>query len=300
MGVAIVTDSSAYLSHDLISRHDITVVPLNIVIGGDVLDDGVDVTAEDTAKALREWRPVSTSRPSPERFVHAFKEAAGAGAGAIVSVHLSGSMSGTVECAQIAAEDCPVPVMVIDSRTLGMGLGFAALSGAEAAARGADLDEVAAAVTARAAATRSLFYVDTLEHLRRGGRIGPAANLLGSALMVKPLLNIVDGRIAPLEKVRTASRAIARLEELIVELAGDQELDVAVQHLSTPGRAETLAARLRDRLPQLRDLHVGEVGPAIGAHVGPGMIGVVIAPVELSPERDSVGFRGRNRSSVGV
>jgi DegV family protein with EDD domain len=279
MGVAIVTDSSAYLSHDLIIRHDITVVPLNIVIGGDVLDDGVDVTAEDTAKALREWRPVSTSRPSPERFVHAFKAAAGAGATGIISVHLSGSMSGTVECAQIAAEDCSIPVKVIDSRTLGMGLGFAALSGAEAALRGASLEEVAAVVSARAEATRSLFYVDTLEHLRRGGRIGAAATLLGSALMVKPLLNIADGRIAPLEKVRTASRAIARLEELVLDLAGDQELDLAIQHLSAPGRADTLAAHLRDRLPRLRDLHVGEVGPAIGAHVGPGMLGVVLAPL---------------------
>jgi DegV family protein with EDD domain len=279
MGIAIVTDSSAYLSHDLVVRHEITVVPLNIVIGGDVLDDGVDVTAEDTANALRDWRPVSTSRPSPERFVHAFKAAAGAGATGIVSVHLSGSMSGTVECAQIAAEDCSVPVKVIDSRTLGMGLGFAALSGAAAALRGASLEEVAAVVSARAEATRSLFYVDTLEHLRRGGRIGAAANLLGSALMVKPLLNIADGRIAPLEKVRTASRAISRLEELVIELAGDQELDLAVQHLSARSRAEILAARLRDRLPRLRDLYVSEVGPAIGAHVGPGMLGVVLAPV---------------------
>jgi DegV family protein with EDD domain len=149
----------------------------------------------------------------------------------------------------------------------------------EAALRGASLEEVAAAVSARAEATRSLFYVDTLEHLRRGGRIGAAANLLGSALMVKPLLNITDGRIAPLEKVRTASRALARLEELVLELAGDQELDLAIQHLSAPVRAETLAARLRERLPRLRDLHVGEVGPAIGAHVGPGMLGVVLAPL---------------------
>ncbi|MEO5877464.1 MAG: DegV family protein [Streptosporangiaceae bacterium] len=299
MGVAIITDSSAYLPHDLVVRHDITVIPLNIVIGGDVHDDGVDVTADDAARALREWRPVSTSRPSPERFVHAFKAAAGAGASGIVSVHLSGSMSGTVECAQLAAEECSVPVHVIDSRTLGMGLGFAALSGAQAAAAGGSLEEVSAAVSARAAATRSLFYVDTLEHLRRGGRIGAAANLLGSALMVKPLLNIADGRIAPLEKVRTASRAIARLEELIIELAGEAELDLAVQHLAAPARADTLAARLRDRLPRLRDLHVGEVGPAIGAHVGPGMLGVVIAPLRLSTERGSAGFRGWIRPSVG-
>ncbi|MBX6766445.1 MAG: DegV family EDD domain-containing protein, partial [Actinomadura rubrobrunea] len=125
---------------------------------------------------------------------------------------------------------------------------------------------------------RSLFYVDTLEHLRRGGRIGAAATLLGSALMVKPLLGIVDGRIVPVEKVRTASRAVARLEELAVDFAGDRPVDVGVQHLSAAHRAEALAARLRDRIPRVGDVHVGEVGPVIGAHVGPGMLGVVIAP----------------------
>lgn len=277
MGVAIVTDSSAYLPSELVARHGIGIVPLQIVIGGTVLDDGVEVTASDTAKALKEWQPVSTSRPTPDRFAHAYKLAAGAGASGVVSVHLSGAMSGTVECAQIAADEASVPVRVVDSRTIGMSLGFAALAGAEAAASGASLDEVEEIVSSRALSSSSLFYVDTLEHLRRGGRIGAAANLLGSALMVKPLLNITDGRIAPLEKVRTASRALSRLEELVVERAASHPVDIAVQHLAAKPRAEALAARLRDRLPQLNELHVGEVGPVIGAHVGPGMLGVAIS-----------------------
>ncbi|GAA3234867.1 DegV family protein [Actinocorallia longicatena] len=278
MGVAIVTDSSAYLPPDLVAEHGIEVVPLHIVIGGSVLDDGVDVTAEDAARALREWQPVSTSRPSPERFAHAYKVAAGGGAEAIVSVHLSSAMSGTFECAVLAAETAPVPVHVIDSRTLGMALGFSALAGAAAAAEGASGERVAEIVRARALGSHSLFYVDTLEHLRRGGRIGAAANLLGSALMVKPLLTISDGRIIPLEKVRTASRALSRLEELVVERASGGEVDLAVQHLAAGSRAETLAARLRDRVPGIGSLHIGEVGPAIGAHVGPGMIGVAVSP----------------------
>jgi DegV family protein with EDD domain len=242
----------------------------------------VDVNTADAARALREWNPVTTSRPSPERFSDAYTAAAEAGADAIVSVHLSGAMSGTVEAARLAAEAAPVPVRVVDTGTIGMGLGFAALSAAAAALAGGSLDEVAKAAMQRAQISRSLFYVATLEHLRRGGRIGAAAGLLGSALMVKPLLGIEDGRIAPLEKVRTASRAMARLEELAVETAGTRSVDIAVQHLAAAGRAEALVARLRERIPHLVDVYVGEVGPVIGVHVGPGMVGVVVAPQLLS------------------
>jgi DegV family protein with EDD domain len=276
--VAIVTDSTAYLPQELASRHAVTMVPLQLAIGGTMREEGVDVTAADAAKALREWHPVTTSRPSPERFAHAYKVAAGAGATGIVSVHLSGLMSGTVDAARLAAESAPVPVRVVDTGTIGMGLGFAALSGAAMALAGGTLDEVAAAALERAELSRSLFYVDTLEHLRRGGRIGAAATLVGSALMVKPLLSIADGRIAPMEKVRTASRAIARMEELAVETAGDRPVDLAVQHLAAGAKADALAARLRDRIPNVVEVYVGEVGPVIGAHVGPGMLGVVVAP----------------------
>ena len=269
--VAIVTDSTAYLPHDVVG---VTVVPLRVGIGADVHEEARGRTASETA---REWRTVTTSRPSPERFERAYKEAATAGATAVASVHLSGEMSGTVESARLAASDAPVPVRVIDSRSIGMGLGFGVMAAAEAAASGADLDEVADTAIRRVRATRSLFYVDTLEHLRRGGRIGAAASLLGSALMIKPLLRITGGRIAPLEKVRTASRALARLEELAVELAGEREVDMAVQHVAAAPRAAALAARLRERVPRLFELYVGEAGPVVGAHVGPGMLGVVVS-----------------------
>lgn len=275
--VAVITDSTAYLPAELAERHGLSTVPLQLAIGGRVRDEG-DITAAEAAQALKEWHPVTTSRPAPERFAHAYKAAAGAGAQAIVSVHLSAGMSGTVEAARLAAEDAPVPVRVVDSGTIGLGLGFAALSAAATAMAGGSADEAAAAALRRAELSRSLFYVDTLEHLRRGGRIGAAATLLGSALMVKPLLNIVDGRIAPLEKVRTASRALARLEELAVEVAGDHPVDLGIQHLAARSRAESLAARLRARIRNLKDVYVGEVGPVIGAHVGPGMLGVVVAP----------------------
>jgi DegV family protein with EDD domain len=276
--VAIVTDSTAYLPSGLAERHDIAVVPLQLTVGGALREEGVDISAADAARALREWNPITTSRPSPERFSEAYSAATATGATAIVSVHLSGAMSGTVEAARLAAEAAPVPVRVVDTGSIGMGLGFAALSAAATALTGASLDEVAKAAMERADICRSLFYVATLEHLRRGGRSGAAASLLGSALMVKPLLGIEDGRIAPLEKVRTASRAVARLEELAVETAGTRRVDIAVQHLAAAARAEALADRLRERIPNLVDVYVGEVGPVIGAHVGPGMLGVVVAP----------------------
>ncbi|GAA1883278.1 DegV family protein [Actinomadura bangladeshensis] len=275
--VAVVTDSTAYLPAGLAERHGLTVVPLQIAVGGATRDEG-DISAAEAAQALKEWRPITTSRPAPERFAQVYKAAASSGAGRIVSVHLSAALSGTVEAARLAARDAPVPVTVVDSGTIGMGLGFAALSAAATAMSGGTAEAAASAAVRRAELTRSLIYVDTLEHLRRGGRIGAAATLLGSALMVKPLLDIADGRIAPLEKVRTSSRALARLEELAVAEAGERRVDLGVQHLFASARAEALAARLRERVPHVEDVYVGEVGPVIGAHVGPGMLGVVVAP----------------------
>lgn len=282
--VALVTDSTAYLPDALVREHGIQVVSLQVVIGGQARDEGSDVTPAVVADALRSWTPITTSRPGPAAFTEAYRQAAETGHDGVVSVHLSAHMSGTLESARLGAGESPIPVEVVDSRSLGMGLGFAVLAGARAAASGAALDVVAEEVRSFAARTTAVFYVDTLEHLRRGGRIGPAAALLGSALAMKPLLHLVDGHIEPLEKVRTSARAIARLEELVLERAGGGPVDVAVHHLATADRAEALAARLRDRVPSLGDLHVIEVGAVVGAHVGPGMLAVVVAPrVEAGP-----------------
>lgn len=141
---------------------------------------------------------------------------------------------------------------------------------------------MADAARRRAESVRSFFYVDTLEYLRRGGRIGAAETLLGSALMIKPILHISGGTIVPLEKVRTASRAIARLEDLAVEAAGAGAgpVEIAVQHLGARSRAETLAARLRGRIPSLTEVIVVEVGSIIGAHVDPGMLGITVSSRE--------------------
>ncbi len=276
--VAVVTDSTSYLPRELVEGTGIEVVPLQVVIGGTSYDEVDQASSSTVADALRRWQPVSTSRPGPAAFAAAYERAAQRGCVGVVSVHLSAQMSGTLESAQLAAKESPVPTEVVDSGTLGMALGFAVLSAARAADEGAPLDEVADAARRRASASTSVFYVDTLEHLRRGGRIGAAAAFVGSALAVKPLLRMVDGHIEPLEKVRTAAKAIGRIEEVAVDAAGSRAVDVAVHHLASPERADALAERLRRRLPGLDLLVVSEVGAVVGAHVGPGMLAVVVAP----------------------
>ncbi|WP_424213816.1 DegV family protein [Streptomyces sp. BI20] len=276
--VAIVTDSTAYLPPDASARHGIVAVPLTVVLGDEALEEGTEISARHLAEALRKRRAVTTSRPSPEEFARVYREAAEAGAEGIVSLHLSAEISGTHDAALVAARDAPVPVRVVDTGMVAMALGFCALTAAETADAGGSLDEITAAAQKRAAGVSAFFYVDTLDYLRRGGRIGTAQALLGSALAVKPLLTLEGGRIEMLEKVRTASRAIARLEELAVERAGLQEVDVAVHHLAAPERAQALADRLRERIGGLGELHVSEVGAVIGAHTGPGLLAVVVSP----------------------
>jgi DegV family protein with EDD domain len=236
------------------------------------------------AAALREFLPVSTSRPAPEAFADVYERLAAEGHEAIVSVHLSRQVSGTCESAELAARRVDIPVRVVDTRLVGIGTGLAARAAALAAATGGDVDDVAHTAVDQAQATTSLIYVDTLEHLRRGGRVGNAAALMGSALAVKLLLIIDDGRIVPLEKVRTSSRALGRIESRAIDAAlklGKRPVAVVVQHLGAGARAEALAAKLHTRLVDhgvTASLTVGEVGAVIGAHVGPGMVAVVVAP----------------------
>jgi DegV family protein with EDD domain len=278
----IVTDSTASLPTEVAAARGILVVPLQVVIGATVYDEGSDgATPELVAAALKEFKPVSTSRPAPAALLEVYEKAAADGAEAIVSIHLSGEMSGTFESAQLAAREAAVPVTVVDSRQVGVATGYASLSAADVLDAGGTLDEAVTAARARAAATTTLFYVDTLEYLRRGGRIGAAAALLGGALAVKPLLKIADGTVANLEKVRTSAKALARMEDLLVEAAGEQQVDLCVSHLASPDRAGALAERLTERLSANlsgREVWCGELGAVLGAHVGPGMVAACVAP----------------------
>jgi DegV family protein with EDD domain len=275
--VAVVTDSTAYLPDGLADRLSIRVVPLQVVLGGRSGAEGNEVTPAEVASALAAWVPVSTSRPTPAQFAAVYRDALDGGATEVVSLHLSRELSGTWDSARLAAAEVGTDrIRVVDSRSAAMGLGFAVLAAAEAAAAGGTQEQVYEAAVGTAERTTTLFYVDTLEHLRRGGRIGAAQALLGTALSVKPILHVREGRIVPLEKVRTVSKGIARLEALAVSAAGDGPADVAVHHLAAAERATLLAERLRARLPQVRQFYASEVGAVVGAHVGPGVLGVVV------------------------
>jgi DegV family protein with EDD domain len=278
--VAVVTDSTAYLPADVVARFGIEVVPLYVVLAGRSGREGSDVSSAEVARSLAvRGGHVSTSRPTPGDFVAAYRRLLDGGADRVVSVHLSGELSGTWDAARVAAGQVGEHlVTVLDSRSAAMGTGFAVLAAARVAAGGGTAEEVATAARETGAATRTFFVVDTLEHLRRGGRIGAAAALLGSALAVKPVLHVADGQVVPLERVRTSGRALHRLVQRAADVAGDRPVAAAVHHLAAPERAQRLADQLTARLPALQELYVSELGAAVGAHVGPGAVGVVIDP----------------------
>lgn len=285
MTVALVTDSTAYLSAQQLAAAPapVGVVPLHVVIGGHERREGIDVDVSDLADALRRFVPVTTSRPAPAEYLEVYERLAAAGADEIVSVHISADMSATVEGAQQAAASAPVPVTVVDSRVLGGAMGYAVLSGAAAAAAGADAKAVAAVCRSRALAATVVFYVHTLEHLRRGGRIGSASALLGSALAIKPILSLEDGHIAPIDKVRTSAKALARMVDLAVAAAdrarvSGRIVDISIQHLDFADRAEELAVDLSERVPDAGEILVGELGAVVGAHVGPATVAVSVSP----------------------
>lgn len=277
MSVAVVTDSTAYLPDALVRQWNVRVAPVIVTVAGKSYAEGVEISPHQVAEALKDWQPVSTSRPTPAEFTELYRGAAAAGASAVVSVHLSAALSGTYESAVLAARDIDIDVRVLDSRSIGMGLGFPVLAAARAAADGRTADEVVAAAEPVIAGADVLFYVDTLEYLRRGGRIGAASAFFGTALRVKPLLQLSGGRVEPLEKARTAGKALARLVDLVVERADGREVDVAVQHLDSPVRAQEVADALVTRL-RLDQVIIGEVGAVVGTHVGPGMVSVSLAP----------------------
>ena len=275
--VAVVTDSTAYLPPGTAESYGIRIVPLRVTLGSRTATDGIDVTPADVAKALRDKLTVTTSRPTPAEFATVFQQCLDAGANRVVSVNLAAALSGTWESAALAAQDFEHGVVrVVDSRSTAAALGFAVIAAAERASAGASAALVQGAATDTVDHTRTFFYVDTIEYLRRGGRIGTAAAVLATSLSVKPLLQMVEGRIVALEKVRTSAKAIARLIQLTVDAAGTGPVDVAVHHLAAAERAQQVATQLRTALPRLGELYVAELGPVVGAHLGPGVIGTVV------------------------
>lgn len=355
--VVVVTDSTACLPPEVAERAGVLVVPLDVVVDGVRHVEGVDLAPAELLEAVTRGARVTTSQPPPAAFAEAYARAAALGAREVVSVHLSGDLSGTVRAAQLAATAAPLPVHVVDSRTVGMALGFAVLAAARVA-QGAGPDErdaplvgptapvgslpgdaaagepgsgvtpgtrssgrpgrpgragdrsdrwsdrlvqhwndgppwsrpqvapvdgLAVATVARAVGESSAawFLVDSLDHLRRGGRLSAPAAALGAVLGLRPILALRDGRVTVAEKVRTRRAARERIEALAVaEVRTRGAGRVAVHHLGEPELAAQVAARLTAELrAAAREVVVTEAGAVLGAHVGPGLIALLVTDV---------------------
>ncbi len=280
--VAVVTDSAASLPADWVNQPDtadwLRVVPMPVMISGQIYGEGVDDVASALAVGLAEGRDIKTSRPSPGLLERTYRELEELGFEAIVSIHLSSELSGTVEAAGLAADGIGIPVEVVDTRSAALGQGFAVIDAVIAAQSGFDRQTVAERARAAAVCSDVYFYVPSLDQLRRGGRISAASGVLGSLLSIKPLLGIRDGAIIPLEKVRTAARAQARLQQLVVRRIEelDYEPRVSVHYFGNESESRAMAETLQQHLSD--DVLVTPVPSVLAAHTGLGVIAVVVGP----------------------
>jgi DegV family protein with EDD domain len=245
---------------------------------GEEYDDEARVPGERIVTALRGKEDVATAAPEPGAFFWAYQDAIAHGATEIVSLHISGRMSQTVAAAKEAASATRVPVHVLDSGTLGMSLGFAVLSAARLARSGAEIDQVMAIAGVRIARSTELLHVQSLEWLRRGGRIGAAAHLIGSAFAVKPMLTVRHGEVAPLERTLGADRALRRMVDRAVTLADGKPVDIAVEYIGDDQRVPKVLDSLRKRVTTARAVLPVSVTSIITAHVGPGAMGITVSP----------------------
>jgi DegV family protein with EDD domain len=273
MGIRVVTDSACDLPASLIEALGIEIVPLTIRFGDEEFVDRVELSADEFWERLEHSDTLpETAAPSPGAFETCFRDLAARGATGIVCINLSSHLSGTMQSAQVAAKalDGEIPVTVVDSKTVSMGLGSQCVSACALAADGADLATIAARAEQIAQRTRLLGALDTLEHLRRGGRIGGAQAMLGSMLSIKPVIEVRDGVVAESGKVRTRSKSLVHLAEKLS--AADDPQDVYVFHAQAPDIDEFLE-RVSTIVP-LDRVEVGEIGPVIGTHTGPRTIGL--------------------------
>jgi len=273
--VAIVTDSTSSLTQAMGQEYGIHVVPVYLTFGTQTYRDGVDLDAEQFYRLLRGSKQLpTTSQPSVFDFVQVYTTLSKQ-TEAIVSIHLSHKMSATLDSAWAAAKQLPdVPIHVIDSRSTSLGLGLMAIAAANASAAGQDAAGVVLLVEGLIPKMHVIFTVETLEYLRKGGRIGGATALLGIALSIKPVLYLRDGQTEPLEKPRTRKRAVQRVLSLMAERVGSHEtVHAAVLHCAAPGEAQALAEQVAARF-HCAEVLTTEAGPIIGTHAGPGTLGV--------------------------
>ncbi len=281
--IHVVTDSGSDLPKDVRERFGISVVPLTIQFGDDIYRDGVDMQVDEFYERLRTGDTLpSTCQPSPADFVKVYESIAEAG-DTIISVHLSSKLSGTYQSSVLAASMLPdIDIVSIDTLSASMGIGLAAIAAAEAVKQEKPKDEVIA-VTERAVEQLGVYFmVDTLEFLKRNGRIGRASALMGTLLNIKPILTLQDGVVTPFEKARGKAKALKRISEAIAQYSEEhtgKKLRFGITHAAALDDAEKIAAEIKEQFP-VHDIVIGPIGPTIGVHVGPGTLAVLFYPVQ--------------------
>jgi len=273
--VAIVTDSTADLTPDQLATHGITMVPLNVHFGDETFQDQVEISTDQFMDRLASASTLpTTSQPSAGQFEQAFRDLAN-DHDAIVAVLLSSKLSGTVQSATIAAEAVAetIPVVVVDSLNASLGLGFQAMRAAALRDEGHETTTIGDRLREEVTSYHLLFFVETLEHLRRGGRIGKAATMVGSLLQLRPLLRVDEGLVVPFERTRTRGKALNALVDFAKGLNG---VDVAAAlYNTTPDDAATLAGQIQALVPE-HEVLVAQFSPVLGTHVGPGAVGLAV------------------------
>jgi len=273
--VAIITDSTAYIPPDLIEQYNISVAPLVLIWGEETYEDGVDIQPDEFYTRLENAKVMpSTSQATPKTFHKIYTDLLEQDY-EILAILISSPLSGTVVSAvQVQAEMPEAPIEIVDSYNTAMALGFQVLQAAKVAEEGANLAECREVAERACEHTGVIFAVDTLEFLHRGGRIGGASRYLGTALKVKPILEVRDGRIEALEKVRTRKKSLVRLTELIGErIDGREPVRLATLHANSPQDAQELLDMAKDQFNPVETVF-SEVSPVIGTHVGPGTVGL--------------------------
>jgi DegV family protein with EDD domain len=276
--VAVVTDSTGYIPKDLIDQYRIPVAPLVVIWGEETLRDDIDIKPVEFYNRLKTAKVMpSTSQPPAADFAKIFESLQEEGYD-ILAILIASTLSGTIASAQQAKKELQgANIEIFDSKTTAMALGFQTLAAVRAATEGASLAECLSAAEKARDNSGVLFAVDTLEFLHRGGRIGGASRYLGTALQLKPLLTIEDGKIEALERVRTKKKAHARLSEIIVErLQGKSNIRLATLHADAAEDANNLLGKTAERLDVVEKVY-SEVSPVIGTHVGPGTVGLAYA-----------------------
>lgn len=269
--VKIITDSTSDIPSYVAQEMDIAVVPLTVKFGTEAFLDGIDIDVNDFYDRLLDSHKIpTTAAPSPGQFLEEYDKAGQEGRD-VLSIHISGKLSGTYDAARLAREQSKARVEVIDSQSATMGLGLIAIWAAKRSRQGAELQTLVEEVKKVQSRVRALCVVDTLEYLQKGGRIGMAQAFLGSILSIKPILCIKNGETFSLERVRTRSRAIERIWEICEADAPYEELSIL--YSTNSDEAENMLNRLTSLYPREK-IYKARFGPILGTHVGPGALGV--------------------------